>query len=153
MFPRLLCFFTILLAVLGPPVDDPMDPIKFSPLPAVFSLYNTFSSSSFGINFSDETFDEENDETSQVLTVLENWTSTLQSDLAKARAFQNPMAASLYLDNSVKYVVLPKSDFQSALKECALNHKGYLPFDISQLQSAINFESIYSSFIQNYVSF
>ena len=98
MFLRILCFFTILLAVLGPPVDDAMDgPIKFSPLPAVLSLYNTFSSSSFGINLTDQTFEEEDDEPAKVLTLLENWTTSLQSDLAKAKAFQNPMASSLYL--------------------------------------------------------
>ena len=119
------------------------DPSKFSPLPVLLTLYNTFSSSSpFGLDFSEENSDQENDEKAQVLTVLENWSAALQKSLAKARNFQSPSAESLYLENHVKYVVLPKSDFQSALRECALSHQGYLPVDISQLQSAINFESI-----------
>ena len=147
MSPSSLCLLTILLTW-GPKncymMEDPMDgPLKFSPLPAVLTLYNTFSSSSpFGLDFSEENSDQENDETAQVVTVLENWSSTLHNDLAKARNFQSPSAESLYLGNHVKYVVLSKSDFQNALKECALSHQGYLPVDISQLQSAIDFESI-----------
>ena len=143
MFLRILCFYGVLLPIVGLPVDDAMDgPVKFSPLPAVISLYNTFSSSSFGLNPSDQTFEEEDDEPSKVQTLLENWTTSLQSDLEKAKSFRNPMASSLYLDNSVKYDVLAKSDFQNALQECALTHKGYLPFEISQLHSAIDFDSI-----------
>jgi hypothetical protein len=142
-----LCLVTILLTW-GPQncfmMEDPMDdPSKFSPLPVLLTLYNTFSSSSpFGLDFSEENSDQENVEKAQVLTVLENWSAALQKSLAKARNFQSPSAKSLYLENHVKYVVLPKSDFQSALRECALSHQGYLPVDISQLQSAINFESI-----------
>ena len=92
-------------------------PIKFSPLPAVLTLYNTFSSSSpFGLDFSEENSDQENDEKAQVLTVLENWSAALHKDLAKARNFQSPSAKSLYLENHVKYVVLPKSDSRAPLE-------------------------------------
>ena len=142
-----LCLITILLTW-GPQncfmMEDPMDdPSKFSPLPVLLTLYNTFSSSSpFGLDFSEENSDQENDEKAQVLTVLENWSAALHKDLAKARSFQSPSAKSLYLENHVKYVVLPESDFQGALRECALSHQGYLPVDISQLQSAIDFKSI-----------
>ena len=143
MFLRILCFYTVLLAIVGLPLDDVIDgPVKISPLPALISLYNTFSISSFGLSPSDQTFEEEDEEPSKVQTLLADWTASLQSDLEKAKSFRNPMASSLYLDNSVKYVVLAEFDFQDALQECALTHKGYLPFEISQLHSAIDFDSI-----------
>ena len=143
-----LCLVTIFL-IWGPHncfmMEDLMDePSKvFSPLPVLMTLYNTFSSSSpFGLDFSEQNSDQENQEKAQVLTVLEKWSATLHRDLAKARNFQSQSAESLYLGNHVKYVVLPESDFQGALRECALSHQGYLPVDISQLQSAIDFKSI-----------
>ena len=143
-----LCLVTIFL-IWGPQncfmMEDLMDePSKvFSPLPVLMTLYNTFSSSSpFGLDFSEQNSDQENQEKAQVLTVLEKWSATLHRDLAKARNFQSQSAESLYLGNHVKYVVLPESDFQGALRECALSHQGYLPVDISQLQSAIDFKSI-----------
>ena len=80
-----LCLVTILLTW-GPQncfmMEDPMDdPSKFSPLPVLLTLYNTFSSSSpFGLDFSEENSDQENDETAQVVTVLENWSSTSPID-------------------------------------------------------------------------
>ena len=143
-----LCLVTIFL-IWGPHncfmMEDLMDePSKvFSPLPVLMTLYNTFSSSSpFGLDFSEQNSDQENQEKAQVLTVLEKWSATLHKDLAKARSFQSQSAESLYLENHVKYVILPESDFQGALRECALSHQGYLPVDISQLQSAIDFKSI-----------
>ena len=122
-----LCLVTLLLTW-GPQncfmMEDPMDdPSKFSPLPVLLTLYNTFSSSSpFGLDFSEENSDQENVEKAQVLTVLENWSAALQKSLAKARNFQSPSAESLYLENHVKYVVLPESDFQGALRELSLIH-------------------------------
>ena len=120
---RFLCLVTIFL-IWGPQncfmMEDLLDePSKFSPLPVLLTLYNTFSSSSpFGLDFSEENSDQENDEKAQVLTVLENWSAALHKDLAKARSFQSPSAKSLYLENHVKYVVLPESgeSFEGALE-------------------------------------
>lgn len=136
-------FYFIVLSTVCHPLDDALDgSAKISPLPALILLSNTFSISSFGLSPDDLNIEEEDQDPMSVNTLMTEWAAALESSVKEVTALPNPMVSSLFIDNSIKFVVLDQSNFQDAVLDCALNHQEYLPFEITQLNSAIDFQSL-----------
>ena len=117
-------------------------------MPLLFPLHitDTLSALSYGHHTDDDDDDGrhgtqlpyvETDDTRLLKKAISTFCQLVSNSIKSVSVLQNSTKNQLLLSNNVKFTIQPAANFVNHLETCVLAH-GYLPYDYSQLQNAIN---------------
>ena len=117
------------------------------PLPFPLHITDTISALSYGLHADDNDDDDgrhgtqlpyvETDDTRLLNEAISTFHQLVSNSIKSLNVLQKSTTNQLFLSNNVKFTIQPAANFVNHLETCVLAH-GYLPYDYSQLQNAIN---------------